>query len=204
MFQPFVNGAEVAIRAIQAGVPIQNDLHFLHAPGAPTEADLQALTDGIGSWVENELVTQLPDGVQMVEVYAYDASVNDGPSATTTFGATVTGTLPGKMAPNQNTIAASFKCARRGKRFRNRNYVLGLRDEDIVANQVVELRRTGLVNVYQALIGVGAVAPNWSWVCLSRTKDKVRLSEAETSIVTDMYFVNPYIDSQRGRNPQNG
>lgn len=198
-FQPFLNGAGTNIYGFLNAVPVENTLWFLDTLSNVTQGRLTELSQGLAEWVENRLVAATSQYATFTQVRAYDAATNDGAEAVTNFPAGTVGMRNGLSMPNVLSAEISFSTERRGKRFNSGNNIWGLLKDDTSGDLVIDSVRNGYLTAYQWLLGVGAVAPGWILVAISRQKDKVKLPQVETAYVNGFAFNTPFVGTQRGR-----
>jgi len=202
-FIPVENTAHVRIENRVDGQQVINDLYFRHSTGAIAAADLLALVTAIGSWFTGTYLPLLNIACVAVAVHGRDLTTVIG--STADVGITGEGGVDQEAAPNNCTMAVSFRTSLSGRSNRGRNYVPCLSNGEVTGNNISSTFATDVVNAYSELLfGGGALPAGWVWVVVSRfTAGAPRVvgtfQEVFSVLVTDLI-----VDSQRRRLPGRG
>lgn len=204
---PFIPVADVAHVRIEGRMDNQetiNDLYFRHTTGAIAAADLVALDEAIAVWYGGTMAPLLNEGWHGVAVHGRDLTTALGFVNDRSIG-TVVGGISGEAAPNNCTMAVSFRSALSGRSNRGRNYVPVLTNSQVTGNFIDSDWAQSIVDGYaELLFGGGALPGGWVWVVVSRfTNNEPRVAgvfnEVFSVLVTDLV-----VDSQRRRLPGRG
>lgn len=198
---PFVPGpgiAEVEIRAVLSGIPVENTLYFQQS-SAVTQSNLDALTTNVNALWKALAIPLLHNTYTLNEVYAADLSAPDGLQSSNTVALPTTGTRTQPREPANVTLAISFRTGLRGRSRRGRNYWPCFLKEDITNNAVVGSHATDIIDVYTAFIGAGAVSTGWTWGVASRYTAGAPRAAILFTPITNVLVTDLTVDSQRGR-----
>lgn len=203
-FIPVVDTAHVRIEGSVDSQETINDLYFRRTTGAITSADLLALVNAMETWVEDNLAPQLNEAWSGRKVVGRDLTLVNGFVAEASLTGIVGG-IAGEAAPNNCTIAVSFRTALSGRNYRGRNYVPVLTNSQVTGNLVDSGWALTIAGVYQELLFPSTVLPDgWIWVVVSRFIDNLpRLTGVFTEIQS-VVFTDLVVDSQRRRLPGRG
>lgn len=202
-FIPVENTAQVRMEGRVDNQQVINDLYFRHTTGAIAAADLLALNTAISSWNVGQLMTILNEAYSGVACHARDLTTAIG--FTSDVPMSGTGGVSGEAAPNNCTMAVSFRTSLSGRSNRGRNYVPCLTNSQVTGNNIDTTWAQSVVDAYaQLLFGGGALPAGWVWVVVSRfTGGLPRVAgtfqEVFSVLVTDLV-----VDSQRRRLPGRG
>jgi hypothetical protein len=187
-----------------AGQKVENTLWF-DAGAVPTGATLTDLADAVGAWWRANIAALTSSRVVVREYVATSQDTATGPQVSIAGVAGDNGTNTPNLYALGSTFVVSFRTALRGRSFRGRNYVIGLTEDQVDANEL----ETGVAETWRAayfeLIGAAADA-GWTWVVASRfsgvsgtpPRPVPRVSGIATPIVA-VVVVDEFIDSQRRR-----
>jgi len=204
---PFIPVADVAHVRIEGRMDNQqtvNDLYFRHTTGPIAAADLQGLVVAASTWVISFLAPTLNEGWSGVKCAGRDLTSALGFVAESGLVGVVGGTA-GEAAPNNCSMAVSFRTAFAGRSFRGRNYVPCLTNSQVNGNNIDADWAQSVVDAYSELLfGGGSLPAGWVWVVVSRfTNNEPRVAglfnEVFAVTVTDLI-----VDSQRRRLPGRG
>lgn len=203
-FIPVPDTAQIRVEGRVDGQQTINDLYFRHTTGPIAAADLQALTSALAAWAIGFYAPVLNEAWSGVQVTARDLTSLIGFSAVSGLTGTVGG-VAGEAAPNNCTMAVSFRSAFAGRSFRGRNYVPCLTNSQITGNDIDSTWADAVVAAYaELLFGGGSLPAGWVWVVVSRfTLGAPRVTgifnEVFSVLVSDLT-----VDSQRRRLPGRG
>jgi len=202
-FIPVTDVAQIRLEGRLDGQQVINDLYFRHTTGAIAAADLQALAGAMASFWVGNVVTLLNEAYSSVVVHARDLTAAIG--FTAEQGMPSTGGVAGEAAPNNCTMAVSFRTSLSGRSNRGRNYIPCLTNSQVTGNNIDAGFASDIVDAYANLLfGGGALPAGWVWVVVSRfTGGLPRVTgtfqEVFSVLVTDLV-----VDSQRRRLPGRG
>jgi len=202
-FIPVPDVAQVRLEGRLDGQQTINDLYFRHTTGPIAAADLQGLASSIATWWVSNMVTLLNEAFSSVVVHARDLTAAIG--FTADQGAPATGGTAGEAAPNNCTMAVSFRTSLSGRSNRGRNYIPCLTNSEVNGNNIDPTFATSIVDAYALLLfGGGSLPAGWVWVIVSRQSAGVprvvgTFQEVFSVLVTDLV-----VDSQRRRLPGRG
>jgi len=180
-----------------------NDIYCRHTTGAIAAADLQALATTISAWYVTNMLPVLNEAFSGVAVHARDLTSSIGFTADVPMSGT--GAESGEAAPNNVSMAVSFRTSLSGRSNRGRNYVPVISNSQITGNVIDTAWAQSVVDAYALLLfGGGGLPAGWVWVVVSRfTGGLPRVAgtfqEVFSVLVTDLI-----VDSQRRRLPGRG
>lgn len=196
-FVPAVNTAMVELRQSYLEQRCENTLYFQFAT-APSESDLLALGEAIYNWWASNVAPQVNENCGLQEVFVTDLTTDSSPAVsyipgTLVFGANSSDPMPGGMS-----LAIKFSTNGRGRSSRGRNYVIGLSQNNVVGNSVLNDFVVAMVSAYNAILPV-AEGIDVAWVVISRRHDNADRTTALRQPVTTVSATDSFIDSQRRR-----
>lgn len=203
-FIPVENTAHVRVEGRVDNQQVINDLYFRHTTGPIAAADIQALASAIAAWGVGFYAPFLNEAWTGVKVAARDLTTALGFVAEASLAGAVGG-VTGEAAPNNCTMAVSFRTAFAGRSFRGRNYVPCLTNSQVTGNNIDADWAQSVVDAYSELLfGGGSLPGGWVWVVVSRfTNLEPRVAglfnEVFAVVVSDLI-----VDSQRRRLPGRG
>lgn len=203
-FIPVADCAQIRVEGRVDGQQTINDLYFRHTTGPIAAADLLALANAMETWASAAYAPVLNEAWSGVQITARDLTSQVGFAAVASLSGIVGGTA-GEAAPNNCTMAVSFRSAFSGRSFRGRNYVPCLTNSQVTGNNIDADWAQSVVDAYALLLfGGGSLPAGWVWVIVSRfTLGAPRVSgvfnEVFSVLVSDLI-----VDSQRRRLPGRG
>lgn len=197
-YVPVPNVAQVEVRASFLGEQVENVYHFQFTDGTIDFLALQALVDAVGAAWITEMLPQLQGNYTLREVYGVDLTTVSGPAATYVAPASSDGALSGDPATGATCLCISLRTAKRGRGFRGRKYICGLRDIDIQGNVMLTGPATALLAAHNDFI-TAVETGTWSFGIVHRFENGVSLAEGEFNAVLSQLLVDFNIDSQRRR-----
>lgn len=183
---------------------IENVLHYTKAGGYQLD-DLGILAEAlITAWGLGPRGS-MSSAVTLLEVRATDLSAQNGPAVTITTGLPLAGLITSTPSlPNNVAIVMTKRTPLRGRSFRGRLYHPGLVEGEVVNNQVVSGRVTGLLNSYNSLIEITDIESDVNqMVVVSRYANNApRVTGVATPVFN--FTTDGMIDSMRRRLPGRG
>jgi len=189
--------AKVAVEWTLFGRPIVNTLWFERADDDDyNTGTLEDLCGLLSTWLQAELLPQLSESIECVRLYATAQHSAFAPFFELPMG-NVNGELTGGAMPTKVAMCIAFKSDVRGRSYRGRNYVAGIREADVADNAFGATRIAGVVAAYNAL--PAAVLNDNIWVIVSHYADNAPRSQGVSVGVQFAQSVNSAIDIQRRR-----
>lgn len=202
-FVPALGVAQVELRCLQEGQRVENTLYF-YLGANPVDSDFEDLNAQIAIWWENAIAPLVVTTLSLVEIYTTDLSSQFAPTFSLTAGLPAQGENAGSALPNNNTLAISFRTNGRGRSSRGRNYLLGLSDAGITANEVDVAYAQQFVTAYNQLLPAGGVITPGIWGVLSRYTNGQPRAQGLFQPITNVVVTDYVVDSQRRRLPTRG
>lgn len=203
-FIPVEDTAHIRIEGRADGQQSINDLYFRHSTGPIAAADMVGLVTAIRTWYTDTMAPLLNENWVATAVHGRDLTAPIAAVADLGF-TSVQGGVTGEAAPNNCSMAVSFRSGLAGRAYRGRNYVPMLTNSEVSGNYIDPAFATGIVDGYSELLfGGGALPAGWVWVIVSRfLNNEPRVAgiftEVFSVLVTDLV-----VDSQRRRLPGRG
>jgi len=199
---PTENVAEATMVFLYDGQYCINKHHFIN-PSGWDAGSLNNLGTALVEWWEDNLASNMPNTLSLVEVEVIDLTEGSGLGINVTTGLPIAGSSGGAQLPNNVTVAVKKGTGFIGRSFRGRTYHIGLNEANVVGNTLTEATVTMLLNAYDALKEpAGPVLP-FDLCVLSEWEDGVQRTAGVCTIVTGI-GVDPITDSQRRRLPGRG
>jgi len=203
----FIPVPDVAHIRIEGRVDSQqtiNDLYFRHTTGPMAATDLNALAFAIATWNGNSYAPLLNEAWTGVQVAGRDlTSVNSFVSSQGITGQA--GGVTGEAAPNNCSMAVSFRTAVSGRSNRGRNYVPVLTNSQVSENLIDSSWAQDIVNAYSELLfGGGALPAGWVWVVVSRFTGGLPRTVGTFNEIFSVLVTDLIVDSMRTRLPGRG
>ena len=202
-FVPVADTVMAELRYSLDGQRVENTLYFSRAGGWAI-ADLPPLYNMLLIWWTTELSQNISDDCVFNEIAFTDLSDVAGFSvqiATPTPHPTGQTVFP--SAPNNVSLAVSFRTLRRGRSFRGRNFVAGLADTDILQSHLAGAVVSAIEGYYADLITLAATG-GWSWVVVSRISGGDDRVAGIATPISSVIVLDDVVDSQRRRLPGRG
>lgn len=190
--------AQFNIRADYLGIPIENVLNFKIQTGPITATNLATAAAALASeWVTN-MMTNFTNGYVFREVHAVDLTDATGPIATETTGAGTSGGNSSDNEPGNVAFVVSLRTALRGRSFRGRTYMAGIRSSETTDNFLSPTRIASLVAGMESVMSVMDSA-GWTLVIVSRFHNGIPRVTGVTEPVTTVLAVSNKVATQRRR-----
>lgn len=202
-FVPTANTAQIDTVYNWSGQIVENVFHYEHPSGAPTLADLTALTDAVREYISTNLVPLMADTITLLRVVGKLIDVADGLFFVSTTGLPQAGGGGSPALPNNVSAAYSWRTSAAGRSFRGRSFVVGLQEGHVVENNLTTAAANAFGTALHGLAGVAA-DDGWEMVIVSKFSGGAPRAAGVTTPVTASFFTNTVIDSQRRRLPGRG
>lgn len=203
-FQPVPDTAHLKIQGRVDGQLTINDLYFKHTTGTITGADLQTLCTLVGTWFGAELAPLFNEAYEGTKIVGRDLTDAAGFVAEQSLVGVV-GLVSGEAAPNNCSMAVSFRTPLAGRNFRGRNYVPVLSNSEVTGNNIDLDFIANVIAAYKLLIFPGSSSPpGWSWSIVSRVFSGVVGPIGLATEITNVTVTDNIVDSMRTRLPGRG
>jgi len=197
------NVAEATVVHVQDNQLLVNTLYFFSTVPI-TEANLYALASGLGDIWENTFMPLKSSTVFLSEVNVIQLVPVPAPTAAWSPLTVVQGGDTNAASPNNVSLAISFRTGLSGRSYRGRNYWIGFTEPNVTNNQIDGTLVNSILAAYTLLIGVDAVASDWTWSVYSRYVNGVERETGTSTDVTSVGTTDSIVDSQRRRLPGRG
>jgi hypothetical protein len=196
--------AEVELRYLWDGQRCENTLYFHNDDGWDLGA-LASLAGAVKDWAIGEILPLQSSTVSLVSVKAASLESETALAVETSSGLPVAGSNNNPSLPNNVSLAIKFSTPFRGRSSRGRNYILGITEESVTANQVTSGFTAAYIAAYGELADAVATAVSGtSWIVYSRFTDGAERVTGLAQPITDVSFTDNVIDSMRRRLPGRG
>lgn len=170
-FIPFDDGAMAIIEWGSDATQWTTTLWFKQL--VSTASDYQELADFIHDHFGTNLAPELWDNFYLRKVTVYDMQTSMG-SVTVDGKTAVQGGVTGTGAALNAALVVTFRTASRGRSARGRNYVTGLVEADMGANEVTNSTRiTNITDAYEDFIDDVQTNTDFYWVVASHYSEGV-------------------------------
>lgn len=196
-FIPIPNGIALTFYFTSASQNWQFSLTLRKSAGEVEITDLQQATADGSAWWTSFLKPQLATSTSLTSIVASDQSVEGGNQYQATVNEAATGS--GSAVPLNACVVISGRTAKRGRSYRGRSYLSGLRDAilgvsmNAISSAFASTLAGGFASLASTLDGHGL-----DHVIASKQHNGAPVNPAETNEVT-AYVVDTNIDSQRRR-----
>lgn len=195
-FIPWPNGVQLCFDFVTASQNWQFCLALRKSAGTPTPTDLATIANHAENWWSTNLRGQLTNETTLRQTRATDMTAEGG--AVNTFVSSTPGNGAGVMVPIGSAVVVSLRTARRGRSYRGRCYVSGLRaalqngPTDITAAESIAL--VGSFAALQTTLDTDG----FDVVVASKQHNGAVTNPASLNEVT-AFVVDTHFDSQRRR-----
>lgn len=200
-FVPLTDGAQVEIVFALGPLIVENRLFFVSRQPPVTQAQVDALAAGVGTWHAGQVMPHLSDQLQLAAVEAKDWTADPSPFLGVVAPLVNGGNSSGSHSANVS-YRVRFKPSSLAPRLYNSNFLCGIPRDAVATNLVdpswVELIFDAYVNLIDLAAGFGPF-PAWRWVATSQIQDLAYRSEQFAARVDFIQFPNPYISPRRRR-----
>jgi len=198
-YQAVPNTIQVMVRGSLAGQSMQNDFYYEH-PLALTQAKVDAVTDAVDSYWNNNMLGLLPIAWTGTETYGRALDHATDFQSTSLINAGIAGQINSPPLPSLATVAIARRSAYTGRNGRGRVFWMGLTEADVSAN-TVSSTLTG--NIADALAAMDSylLTLGYTGVIVSRIVDGVKLTTGQTFPIVQWLAVDNEVDTRRSRKP---
>lgn len=200
-FVPAANVLEVQMVGTLAAQPVQNSLHVL-GPAVWTQASFDVLRANVTDLM-NALKSGQSTDFSWIRVDAVDLTSQTAPTYSHVIPGGIAGTSASPSLPNNVAYCVSFRTAGRGRSSRGRNYIAGLSETHVTANNLSGTVISTFLAAYSAF-SAACEADGFNWVVLSRFQNGQPRQAGLTQFVTAVVATDTVVDSQRRRLPGRG
>jgi len=201
-FVPVPNTIAVDVIYELSGQRVENTLYF-EKPGGWDAAAITTFLENLRDIIATGLLPLLHTSLQLVQLVGTLLDAVESISIVSLVSPPLGGGVSGTQLPNNVTYTVQFKTALRGRSFRGRNYVPGIPQTGISANNIDATLRTGLLDFYDTVREL-ALDNTCLWVVVSRVADGVERTTGVTTPITGPATADSFLDSQRRRLPGRG
>lgn len=194
------NVAQFNLNFTYQGEPAQNTLYTLYA-SEPGTTELNNTANAIYNTWETEASAWVPSTVTLLNVQGISLDQAGAPVGGFTPATPTSGGDLGASAPNQDTIAVSFRTGFAGRSRRGRNYWVGLLKANISNNRLDPSVMTLIKAYYEQFLPAAGILENCIWGVYSRFENNAPRTVGLFTPITQVLFVNNVVDSQRDRMP---
>jgi len=181
-----------------------NDLYFRSTIGPRSASDVNGLNNTIAGWYMTNMAPLLNEAWTGVKATARGLSNVVGFTAESSMLGSVGG-VTGEAAPNNCSMAVSFRTGLAGRSNHGRNYVPCLTNSQVIGNTIDSDWANDVLGAYGLLIFPSVDIPSgWIWVVVSRfTGGAPRLTGTFQEIIS-VNVSDLIVDSMRTRLPGRG
>lgn len=199
-FQPCPSVAEVAIRSLMGGRPLDHVLHFQHTDASNwDETELAALALQVATGYANNILAVVSNQLVLQEVVATDLSEEGGFTATDLTFAGNGGLLTGEPLPFQTALVVTLRTGRAGRSNHGRMYLGGFTEAQSSGRQVESSSLTAIRAEVSDMFDIFTGEALIDWCVLSRITNKVTRAEGVGTPITAAEIKDSIWDSQRRR-----
>lgn len=201
-FQPVTNTVQVELLWTYQGQECENTLYFQRN----SEWDEATMTAFGGAVLASAIATLLPGGPNSAVlrgVRVTDLTTDFAPSVEVPLTPPQGGSSSVQAAPNNVTLAITFRTSARGRTARGRNYIVGIQEDEVGNNIVSPSAINRWLAFYDELVSAPfqAVA---TWVVVSRWSNKVKRTLGLPRPIVSYGPTDDVVDSMRKRLPGRG
>lgn len=201
-FIPVPNVASFEILWTYQSEECENVVYFQRDSGWNAQ-NLFDFAGAIYGNVVNLILPTSPNSLVLRGVKGTDLTTDFAPTAEYTEAAPDPGLSNAQAAPNNVSLAITFRTGARGRTARGRNYVVGIQEDEVsnnfVANSVVDR----WMSLYDVFVG-SAFKASADWVVVSRYVNNAPRAQGLARPVTTYGPVDQTVDSMRRRLPGRG
>lgn len=202
-FIPVPETVRVEMRYNYVSQQVENTLYFKCNTGINT-SKMQDLGEYLITDWNTNVKTGSPDSLRLREVYIIDLTTAVAPAVTVTTGLPSDGAANIQSAPNNVSLTCSFRTFGRGRSSRGRNYLLGVREDEVANNVVDATFKNRWSEFFNDITDPFPLSDDWTWSVVSLIENKAPRSEGLVQQVLTHVYVDSTVDSQRRRLPGRG
>lgn len=192
----------VEMRYLFENQQCENTLYFEYTSGVDIEK-ATTLAEVLHDWWVTNVRPLMVNTSALREIYITDLSNASSFTYTRVSSPVEPGTRSGPAMPNNIALCISFKTNQRGRSFRGRNYVMGMNEGDIIANNF-DGGYVGSVQAAYVELKLVTVPLGADWVIVSRFANGAARTTGVTTSVSTVGVTDGIVDSQRRRLPGRG
>jgi len=200
-FVPLADGAQVDILYSLGGLVVENRLWFVSRQPPIDQVQLDALTAGVASHFETQLLPFLASELGFIRVDARDWTSDPPPFTSITNVFASGGNSSGCQSANV-AVRVVFKGSSAQTFPNNSNFIPGIPKDQVTLNNYSNELKDAIfecyVNLIDAASGFG-VFPAWRWVITSRRVDNDWRDEQAFARTDFILFPSPYVAPRRRR-----
>lgn len=196
-FIPTAGAVRVDIQYVQSGQQIHNVI-WATRDAAWTLAQREALNTAIKDWWDTTAKAFFSNQLALTMVTSVNQDTSSSPASTLVVSPAIAGSAAAVPLPNGSALVASLRTDLRGRNYRGRMYLAGVRETarvdaiSITTGEIANLI-TALAALKTVIDGLGAI-----WVVVSHYLNKLPRSAGLKTPITAI-SMDQYIDSQRRR-----
>lgn len=202
-FVPTPDTAKVEMRYNYVGQQVENLLYFKCNTGISPAKMIDLGEYLIDTWIA-DVQSGSPDSLRLREVFITDLTTESSPAVTVTTGLPADGGTATQSSPNNVTLTCSFRTFGRGRSSRGRNYLLGIREDEVGDNIVATGFKNRWSEFFNDITDPFPLSDDWTWSVVSLVHNKAPRSEGLVQQVLTHVYVDSTVDSQRRRLPGRG
>jgi hypothetical protein len=164
-FIPAENVARLEMVYSYFGSTIENVYHVLNEAGWD-ESSLTALASTFQTWEDDEASPLRSNDISLVTIRATDLTTETSPGIEVPVSPPITGGNVVAGLPGNVTASVKMLTGLRGRSFRGRSYFVGLGENQVTGNALVEATRDAIVDAYETL-AASLIGEDWALVVLS-------------------------------------
>lgn len=195
-YQPVENTAQVILSGTVLGEPWANQMFFEHPTGWNL-LDLNTLATDMFNWWNTNMRVNLPTSMTLTRVEATDLTTQNGLQSV--LSVLATGTQADIAMPNNTALVIEFYTGVRGRAFRGRNFIAGLRESQVTGNTIDGAFVDAMTDAYGEIPAAVSVV-GVDHVVVSRQLNGVVLEEGITTDVI-LYTCDGKVHTMRRRMP---
>lgn len=197
VYNPNVAQITIVFERNGDGSRASNTLYFT-SPDAGDTGEADALINAIETWIDTEWQPLAANSWKAVLIEYRHLISGSGIVLNKTIE--YQGAVVSESAPNNVTIALSFRTGYAGRSRRGRNYFVGAAEIDIANNELSSTVAASYIEGYEAIKTITAGA-GWTWVVYSRYENNEPRTTGLTTPVQTVILTDLIVDSMRSRLP---
>lgn len=204
-FIPAPQVAEFVMRYRDAAAnEMVNVYNVVHAASSWTVEDLQGVADILENWESAFARSERTSLVSLYRISCRDITTQFGNILEHDVAPVIPGQLAGAALPANVTFCLSYRTTLAGRSNRGRHYWIGLNETqvtgDIIGTDHANLIQTALRTLNVTLLGGAGM----QLAIVSRQVNGVPRTTAQVTNVTNIFYTDTVVDTQRRRLPRSG